>query len=739
MSVAQAVGGEHGKDLPERVATALAAEIQGGLGQPSEPSGRGGPRSVAAVLALLDEGATVPFIARYRKEKTGGLDEVAIRRIDEIRAAMVDLDKRRAAILATLAEDRVLTPELERRLFAAMTRTELEDLYLPFKKKRKTRASTARERGLGPLAERIMAQPRVGDPEREARAFVMPAKEVPDVEAALAGARDIVAEVMSERADIRAFGRDVFLRHGRVASSAVKKTTEGQRTRFEDYYAYAERVDRIPSHRYLAIDRGEEEGFLKVKIELEDERFIADLRHRMAHDARSPFADLLGLAVVDGYKRLLRPAIENEVRADLKARADAEAVNVFAKNLEAILLGPPLGEAVVLALDPGFRTGCKCAVVDATGALLAHLTIFPHTGDAARAERDVTALIDRYRVTAIAVGNGTGGRETEAFLKGALGQRKVTIVSVSETGASVYSASDIAREEMPDLDLTYRGAVSIGRRLQDPLAELVKVEPRALGVGQYQHDVNQTLLAERLDAVVETAVNRVGVELNTASAPLLAHVAGIGPGLAKAIVKHRTERGPFKSRRQLLQVAGLGPARFEQAAGFLRIRHGDHPLDASAVHPERYALVERMAQDLGTPLAGLVGNAEVAAKIDVRRYLGGDVGEPTLNDIVSELARPGRDPRASFEAPAFRDDVNSVDDLEAGMELDGVVTNVTNFGAFVDIGVHQDGLVHISELADRFVRDPHEAVHAGQRLKVRVLSVDRERKRIALSARTAPH
>ena len=393
------------------------------------------------------------------------------------------------------------------------------------------------------------------------------------------------------------------------------------------------------------------------------------------------------------------------------------------------------GEAVVLAIDPGFRTGCKCAVIDATGALLAHLTIFPHTGDAARADKEVANLVARFQVTAVAVGNGTGGRETEAFLKKVLGGSPVTVVSVSETGASVYSASDIAREEMPDLDLTYRGAVSIGRRLQDPLAELVKVEPRALGVGQYQHDVNQALLAARLDAVVETAVNRVGVELNTASAPLLAHVAGIGPGLAKAIVKHRGERGPFKSRRQLLQVPGLGPARFEQAAGFLRIRRSEHPLDASAVHPERYALVERIAQDLGTPLAQLVGNAAAAARIDVRRYVGGDVGEPTLHDIVSELARPGRDPRASFEAPAFRDDVNGVDDLEVGMELDGVVTNVTNFGAFVDIGVHQDGLVHVSELADRFVRDPHEVVQAGQRLKVRVLSVDRERKRIALSAR----
>ncbi|MFO0749154.1 MAG: helix-hairpin-helix domain-containing protein [Myxococcota bacterium] len=619
------------------------------------------------------------------------------------------------------------------------------------KKKRKTRASAARERGLAPLAERMLAQPRppgCSDVLREARAFVAPVgpdrpeeRAVPDVEAALAGARDIVAEVMAERADLRALARDAFARQSRVASSAVKKTTEGQRTRFEDYYAYAERADKIPSHRYLAIDRGESEGFLKVKLELDDERLVAELTRRMGHDARSPFAPSLAEAVADGYRRLLRPAIENEVRADLKARADAEAVNVFARNLDAILLAPPLGEAVVLGIDPGFRTGCKCAVVGATGDLLAHATIFPTPATSAAPADPRAALVARHRPAAIAVGNGTAGRETEAFARqalaaaGDLAAPKPVVVAVSETGASVYSASDLAREEMPDLDITYRGAVSIGRRLQDPLAELVKVEPKALGVGQYQHDVDQGLLGERLDAVVETAVNRVGVELNTASAPLLSHVAGIGPALAKAIVQHRKKHGAFRSRRQLLDVSGLGPSRFEQAAGFLRIRHGDHPLDASAVHPERYGLVERIAKDLGTPVAGLVGNAALAQSIDPQRYLGGDVGLPTLADIKAELARPGRDPRAGFEAPAFREDVKTLDDLEVGMELDGVVTNVTAFGAFVDIGVHQDGLVHVSELADRFVKDPHEAARAGQRLKVRVLSVDRERKRIALSAR----
>ncbi len=719
----------------------LAARIRDLLAAPTPSTA-----AIDAALALLDGGATVPFIARYRKEKTGGLDEVVIRRIDESRTQLVELDKRRASILGTLREDGVLTPELERALLAATTKTALEDLYLPYKKKRKTRASTARERGLAPLAARILAQPRNGEPRNDARNHLGP--DVPDVDAALAGARDIVAELMAERADIRAFGRDVFAQHGRVVSSAVKKTTEGQRTRvdeqprsgvasrgatYADYYAYTELAARIPSHRYLAIDRGEEEGFLKVKLELDDDRFIADLRQRMQHDPRSPYAGELAEAIDDGYKRLLKPAIETDVRATLKARADAEAIAVFGKNLEAILLAPPLGEACVLAVDPGFRTGCKCVVVDATGTLRDHLTIFPHSGGAAKAEADIKALLTRHRPAAIAVGNGTGGRETEAFLKPIAGT--VPVIAVSETGASVYSASDLAREEMPDLDLTYRGAVSIGRRLQDPLAELVKVEPRALGVGQYQHDVDQNDLGLRLDAVVETVVNRVGVELNTASAPLLRHVAGVGPALAKAIVKHRVERGPFKSRRELLKVAGLGPARFEQAAGFLRIRNGEHPLDASAVHPERYALVERIAKDLATPLPSLVGDASAAARIDLRRYVDGDVGEPTLRDIVAELARPGRDPRASFEAPAFRDDVNAIADLEPGMELAGVVTNVTNFGAFVDIGVHQDGLVHISELSDRFVRDPHEVVRPGQPLNVRVLSVDHARKRIALSAK----
>ena len=697
---------------------------------------------VAAVLALLDEGATIPFIARYRKERTGGLDEVQIRDISERATALGDLDKRRDVVLASIREQGALTPELERRIRGAATRAELEDLYLPYRPKRKTRASVARERGLTPLAERILAQPRQGDPAREARAFVDPKREVPDAAAALAGARDIAAEVVCERADVRAMARDAFTRHGRVASKAIKKATEGQRTRFEDYYDYAERADRVPSHRYLAVCRGEDEGVLRVRLDLEDARLVEQILRVAGHDRRSAFAGELASAVEDGYSRLLRPAVEKDVRGAMKERADTEAVSVFAKNLESLLLSAPLGERPVVGVDPGFRTGCKCAALTATGELVAHTTIHPHTTkDTTRAAADVVALVDRVGAAAVAIGNGTAGRETEAFVREALraaGRTAVLVVAVNEAGASVYSASDVAREEFPDLDLTYRGAVSIGRRLQDPLAELVKIEPNALGVGQYQHDVHQPLLTDKLGQVVESAVNRVGVEVNTASAQLLGYVAGLGAAVARAVVAHRARHGRFTSRRQLLEVSGLGPKRFEQAAGFLRVRGGAHPLDASAVHPERYTLVERIARDLGAPLAALVGDADRVARIDLGRYAGGEVGEPTLRDIAQELARPGRDPRAAFEAPRFREDVRTVEDLEPGMALDGVVTNVTNFGAFVDIGVHQDGLVHISELADRFVRDPHEVVHAGQRLRVRVLSVDLQRKRIALSAKAPP-
>ena len=709
---------------------------------------------VKAVLALIAEGATVPFIARYRKERTGGLDEVQIREIASRETAIVELDKRRAAITVAITEAGALTPELARRLAAAGTRAELEDLYLPFRRKRTTRAGVARERGLLPLAERILAQALSGDPRREARAFVDATKELPDAEAVLAGARDIVAELVCERVDVRAAAREMLTQRGQVTSRAVAPKAKAGKTlapaskdgstdgrhAFEDYADYAERCDRIPSHRYLAVVRGENEGLLRVRLETDDEALQHRIRTLAGLDRRSPFAPELAAAIDDGYARLLRPAVDKDVREALEARAHRDAAEVFAKNLEGLLLASPLGEKPVLGIDPGFRTGCKVVALSATGDLVQTATIFPsftgqNRGDAAAA---LVALVRRFGPVAVAVGNGTAGRETEAFARQALADadlRAVVVVSVNEAGASVYSASDVAREEFPDLDITYRGAVSIGRRLQDPLAELVKVEPRALGVGQYQHDIDPAMLSERLGAVVEHAVHKVGVALNTASAPLLGYVAGIGPALAQKIVAHRRARGSFKSRRQLLEVPGLGPKRFEQAAGFLRIQGGEHPLDASAVHPERYPLVEKIARDLGRPLAALVGASPALDPQSLARYADADVGEPTLRDIAAELARPGRDPRKSFEAVAFRDDIRTLEDLHEGLVLEGVVTNVTAFGAFVDIGVHQDGLVHISELSTTFVKTPHDVVTPGQRLRVRVLLVDHARRRIALSAR----
>ncbi|MBL8783983.1 MAG: RNA-binding transcriptional accessory protein [Deltaproteobacteria bacterium] len=692
-------------------------------------------RQVEAVLGLLDDGATVPFIARYRKERTGSLDEVVIRAIATLRDELVELDKRRRAIESALSSDGLLTPELAQRLAQCATRAELEEVYLPFRKKRKTRASVARERGLLPLAELILAQPRHVQPAREAQRFVGPKfPEVPDIEAALAGARDIVAEILTDRPELRTLVRDALRAHGRISSARVKKTTEGKRTAFEDYYEHTERLDRVPSHRYLAMARGESEGFLKVKLEVDDARVLGDLARRVGIDRGSAWATELEKALGDGYERLLFPQIETVMRAFLAERADLEAVAVFARNLESLLLSAPLGPSPVLGLDPGFRTGIKAAMVGGSGAVLHCETLFAtaaSAGEKARAKAAFIAMVDRHRPHAIAIGNGTASRETEAFVRDALVGRAPApfVVSVNEAGASIYSASELAREELPELDLTYRSAVSIARRLQDPLAELVKVDPQALGVGQYQHDVDQKRLGRELDAVVESVVHRVGVDLDTASAALLGHVAGLGPALAKRIVEHREKVGRFRSRKELMKVPGLGAQRFEQAAGFLRIRGGDVALDASAVHPERYGLVETMARDLGMQVRDLVGKS---VQVDLARYIGPEVGEPTLRDILAELARPGRDPRESFEAPRFRDDIQALDDLFPGLELDGVVTNVTNFGAFVDIGVHQDGLVHISKLANRFVRDPHEVVSPGMRVRVRVASVDLERKRIAL-------
>ncbi|HXK16305.1 MAG TPA: Tex family protein [Polyangiaceae bacterium] len=697
--------------------------------------------SVRAVVALLAEGATVPFIARYRKEATGGLDEVAIRHIDERRTYLLELEARRASVLSEIRSQGKLSSALEAKLRSALTKAELEDLYLPYKPKRRTRAVIAKERGLEPLADLLWAQADGQAPEVLAHGFVDVAKEVPDAQAALAGARDIVAERIAEDAELRRGARETYFKEGQIE---VQKTSEHKDlvTKFDAYASFAEPLARIPSHRYLAIRRGETEGVLRAALSIEKDVFIERVAKQRVR-AASPWAPQMALAVKDAAQRLLLPSVEVDVRVELKLAADKSAIDVFAKNLRELLLAAPLGARAVLGIDPGQRTGCKCVVVDETGKLLEHETVYLVQGDASveRAKVTLKAMLARHSIFAIAVGNGTHGRETEAFARDVLRENGVTgglpfVVSVSEAGASIYSASDIAREEFPDLDLTIRGAISIARRLQDPLAELVKLDPKSIGVGQYQHDVFQAFLAKKLDEVVESCVNGVGVELNTASAPLLSRVAGLGPSVAKRIVAYRDEKGAFKSRRALLSVPGMGPKTFEQAAGFVRVRGGEHPLDASAVHPERYELVERIARDLGVPVVSLVGNAELVRGIERARYASGDVGSFTLDDICAELLRPGRDPREEFQPPKFRDDVRTLEDLKPGMALEGVVTNVTAFGAFVDVGVHQDGLVHVSQLADRFVKDPSEVVKVGDKVNVRVLEVDLQRRRIALTRKS---
>ncbi|MFO0726334.1 MAG: Tex family protein [Myxococcota bacterium] len=695
------------------------------------------PPRVEAALRLFSEGATVPFIARYRKEATGGLDEAELRAIEERRDHHQELEARREVILRSIEAQGLLDPALKARILAAREKAELEDYYLPFRPKRRTRASIARDKGLGPLGELILAQPPTGDPLREAAAFVGPGRAA-DVEEALSMARDIAAEAVAENAGVRALVRKTFSEEG-VATSKVVKSQAEARTKFEQYYDHRESLRTIPSHRFLAMQRGAEEGVLKLGLEVDAERLLPRIAERAGVSRKSPFGQQLILAILDSYKRLLAPSVESEVMAEAKERADRAAVQVFAENVRNLLLAAPLGGQAVLGIDPGIRTGCKCAAVDATGKFLGHVTIYPGKNEA-EAAQVFLRFLDAHPAAAIAVGNGTAGRETEAFIKKALSGRPKApfVVPVSEAGASVYSASELARAEFPELDLTIRGAISIARRLQDPLAELVKIEPKAIGVGQYQHDLRPEHLEKKLDEVVESCVNHVGVELNTASAPLLARVAGIGPKLAQRIVEHRESQGAFSGRRTLLKVSGLGPKTFEQAAGFLRIRGGSHPLDASAVHPERYPLVERIAQDLGVKLEALVGNTALADGIPLHKYLSDGVGEPTLRDIQAELKKPGRDPRASFEPPKFRDDVHRIEDLQPGMALEGVVTNVVAFGAFVDVGVHQDGLVHVSQLADRFVRDPAEVVRVGDRIKVRVLEIDLPRKRIALSAKSGP-
>jgi len=696
------------------------------------------PRSVRAVIQLLGEGATVPFIARYRKEVTGTLDEVAIRNIEERCAYLRELEERRTSILQEIEGQGKLTDELRAAILACSEKARLEDLYLPYKPKRRTRATIARERGLDPLAQRMWAQAD-GDPAGEAQAFVSEEKGVADAEAALAGARDICAERIADDARVRAMVRNTFSSDGVIKVAKTKEHAEAV-TKFDMYASFEENVATIPSHRFLAIRRGEAENVLKVSIEIDSERTATQLSALLQIKPARPWGAQLDLAARDALKRLVLPSVESDVRIDLKLAADRAAVDIFAQNLRQLLLASPLGAKTVIGIDPGQRTGCKVAVIEATGKIVEHTVVNLVHGDSAmqQAKRTLAALCRKYQPAAVAIGNGTHGRETEAFAREVLSEEQLTeifVVSVNEAGASVYSASDIAREEFPDLDLTVRGAISIARRLQDPLAELVKIDPKSIGVGQYQHDVHQPMLARKLEDVVEDCVNAVGVELNTASVPLLSHVAGLGGSSARRIVSHREKEGSFRTRKQLLDVAGVGPKTFEQAAGFLRIQGAENPLDASAVHPERYALVQRMAEDLGVPLGELVGNAQLADRIDWRRYVTEAVGEPTLRDIIAELKKPGRDPRKSFEPPAFREDVRTMEDLRVGMELEGVVTNVTAFGAFVDVGVHQDGLVHVSKLAERFVRDPNEVVKVGDRLKVRVLEVDLQRKRISLTAR----
>ncbi len=696
------------------------------------------PQQVLAAAKLLAEGATVPFIARYRKEATGLLDEVAIAGVRDRLARLADLDQRREAIVKSLAERELLTEELAARVAAADTLSALEDVYLPYRPKRRTRAAIAREKGLEPLADRLFAQ-EPGDPAPAAAAFVNAEKGVATAEDALAGARDILAERISEDPDARAGMRELYRTRGTLRSRVIEGK-EAEAAKFKDWFEWQEPLAGAPSHRILALRRGEAEGFLHLYLQPPEEEALRRLEGRFLKRP-GPAAEQVRLALHDGYKRLLAPAMETEMRLETKERADAEAIRVFAENLRGLLLASPLGRKNVLALDPGFRTGCKVVCLDRQGKLLHHDVVYPHPPESRTAEsaKKLAELCRRFEVETIAVGNGTAGRETEAFVSELDLPGKPQLVLVNESGASVYSASDVAREEFPDQDITVRGAISIGRRLMDPLAELVKLDPKSIGVGQYQHDVDQPKLKDGLDDVVMSCVNGVGVEVNTASRQLLGYVSGLGPQLAANIVAWRDQHGPFRSRRQLREVPRLGPKAFEQAAGFLRIRDGEDPLDASAVHPERYPIVDRMARDLGCGVQDLLRDEGLRKKIAPAKYVAEDVGLPTLNDILAELARPGRDPRDRFEPMRFAPGVEKLADLEPGMRLPGVVTNVTAFGAFVDVGVHQDGLVHVSQLADRFVKDPHEAVKVQQRVTVTVLDIDLARKRIALSMKSNPH
>ena len=704
----------------------IAAELKIATGQ------------VQATASLLEDGATVPFIARYRKEMTGGLDESIITTIRARLEQLQDLDKRRASILKSLETQGELTDILKTKIVATDALAELEDIYLPYRPKRRTRASIAREKGLEPLARRIFAQTDI-DPLTEAATFVNPQKGVSEPADALHGARDIIAEWVNEEAEARAALRQRFTQQGRIRSKVIKgKELDG--VKYRDYYDWEEPISTAPSHRILAIRRAANEGFLTYHIRPQEEAAIATLQRRFVR-GNNAAAQQVRLAVEDSYKRLLAPSMETEIKAESKTRADEEAISIFADNLRHLLLAPPLGQKPVLALDPGLRTGCKIVCLDAQGQLMCSETIFPlqpHKRVAQSADT-LKMLVEKYGIEAIAVGNGTGGREALTFCKSVDFGREVSVVMVNESGASVYSASEVAREEFPDADVTVRGAVSIGRRLVDALAELVKIEPRSIGVGQYQHDVDQKALKQSLDDAVVSCVNAVGVEVNTARKQLLRYVSGLSDRLAENIVAYRNSKEAFRSRKDLMNVPGMGPKTLQQAAGFLRIRGAENPLDASAVHPESYPVVEAMANNLHCSVSSLMQESNLRRRIQLERYVTDSVGMPTLMDIMEELAKPGRDPREPFELFTFTEGVNEIADLKVGMKLPGVVTNVTAFGAFVDIGVHRDGLVHISQLADRFVRQPRDVVKVHQQVTVTVIGLEPERNRIALSMRENPN
>ncbi len=695
-------------------------------------------QQVTATATLIADGGTVPFIARYRKEQTGELDEVQITHIRDRLQQLADLAARRASIKTSLNERNLLSDALDAKLDAAETLAKLEDIYLPFRPKRRTKAMIARERGLEPLATHLFENQDANDTTEQALSYVDADKEVADANAALDGARHIIAEWISDDADARDALRKLFWEHGTLVSEGFPgKETEG--AKFRDYFEWQEPIKSAPSHRVLAIRRGEKEGFLFHRITPEAESAIAILEKQFL-DGRGSAAAEVQKAIADSYKRLLAPSMETEVRLRAKKQADVAAIQVFADNVRELLLASPLGQKRMMAVDPGFRTGCKTVILDAQGKLLFNQVLFctGGAGQIDRAKVDATALIERYAIEAIAIGNGTAGRETEAFFRGLGLAKNIVIVSVNESGASIYSASEAAREEFPKEDITVRGAVSIGRRLMDPLAELVKIDPKSIGVGQYQHDVDQYALKRTLDDTVISSVNKVGVEVNTASKQLLSYVAGLNETIAGNIVAHRQANGPFKSRKELSDVSRLGPKAFEQCAGFLRIRDAAHPLDQSGVHPERYALVEAMATTVGCQVGDLSNNSAARATIKLEQFVSDEVGLPTLRDIMEELAKPGRDPRKQFEVFQFADGIEKPSDLTLGMKLLGIVTNVTAFGAFVDIGVHQDGLVHISQLADKFVDDPNKVVKVGDKVNVTVTEVDLERKRIALSMKKQP-